>query len=178
MTIDRNDFPEVTEVRQSRWLLNYTNNRIHILKLSSYLSGDDVIQYAALCLTKELQSGKEITYPIAWAKLVCERHINKQYKKNKNIQAQESNQIERLANLRSQEIDIHFFDNNEQLHHSIQQLRPSSKQIIEMRFFQQLHWEQIATILSRQEERQICAATARKRGERAINELRQIYRVN
>jgi hypothetical protein len=44
-----------------------------------------------------------------------------------------------------------------------------------MRFFQQLQWNIIAEVLSSQENRIICIATARKRGERALNELRQIY---
>lgn len=175
MSKDNNDFPEVNQLLRSKWLRNYINNRIHTLRLSSYLSGEDLIQYVAECLTKKLQSGTKVEYPIAWAKLVSERHINHLYKKNRKSEATESNRIEYLANLRSQESSLHSFDNREHLYQSIQLLKPSSRQIVEMRFFQEMHWDKIADILSCQEDRPICAATARKRGERALNELRQIY---
>lgn len=177
MTDNLNEFPEIRKVKESRWLMNYIKNRIYTLRLSSYLSEEDIMQYALCSLYQELKSGKTVQYPIAWAKLVCERYINKQYRKNKNTQTRESSQIEFLANLRSQEIDIHFFDNNEQLHHSIQQLQDSSRKIIEMRFFQQMHWSEIAEILSGQEGKTISEATARKRGERAITRLREIYQL-
>ncbi|MEH2026856.1 sigma-70 family RNA polymerase sigma factor [Nostoc sp.] len=164
----------VTQVRQSKPLINHINYRIHVLRLSSYVSGEDVIQYAILCLLQELHSGKDIKNPLAWAKVVCQRYINKQYNENKNTQAQESSQIEHLKNLQSQ---VNFENNTEQLHHIILQLKPSSRKIIEMRFFQELSWTQIAEVLSNQEGKEISVAVARKRVERAIQELRHFMTV-
>jgi RNA polymerase sigma factor (sigma-70 family) len=178
MVKDNNDFPEVLEVLQSGWLRTFCNNRIRILKLSSYLEGEDVIQYAVQCLANELQSGKKIEHPIAWAKTVSERHIQKHFKKNCLTEATPSDRLEYLAGSQSEEMNLHFFDNYEQLHHSMGQLKSTSRQIIEMRFFQKLDWKKIALVLSSQENTEISAATARKRGERAIIELRSYYRAS
>jgi RNA polymerase sigma factor (sigma-70 family) len=175
MTTGKHDFQEVNQVLRSTWLINYINNRIYILKLSSHLSGEDIIQHVTECLIRDLKSGKKIEYPIAWAKLVSERYISKVYKKNRKTEATEAEKIEYFANLVLEETSFPYLDHNRQLHQSIQQLKPSSRQLIEMRFFQQMHWNKIAEILSCQENKLICIATARKRGERALNELRQIY---
>jgi RNA polymerase sigma factor (sigma-70 family) len=173
-----NDFPEVNQVLRSTWLMNYVNFRIYRLELSSYLSGEDVIQHVVECLTLDIQSGKKIEHPIAWAKLVSERFMTKQYRKNRNSKLKELSQIEYFASLNHQEDDFPFFDSKEQLHQSMQQLKPASREIIRMRFFQELHWNKIAEILSTIENKQISVETARKRGERAIKELRQIYLVS
>ena len=117
--------------------------------------------------------GTQVNHPVAWAKLVSERHIQKLYKIHRVSEATESEKIEYLANLRCDE-NISY-DNNEQIVKNIQQLKPLSGEIVKMRFFQKLSWGEIAEILSRREGKQIGAATARKRGERALNELREIY---
>jgi RNA polymerase sigma factor (sigma-70 family) len=176
MTIEKNGLPEVTEILHSRWLKNYIRVRISTLKLSSHISEEDVIQHAAAeCAIKYFNSGQRIEYPITWAKLVSERYINKLYKKNRNSEATDSEKLEYLANIAFEERNLRDSENQGQLHQSIRQLKSASRQIIELRFIQELHWDQIAEILSCQENRVICIATARKRGERALRELKKIY---
>jgi RNA polymerase sigma factor (sigma-70 family) len=170
---DSNNFFEVRQVLQSEWLKIRNRNRIHALKLSSLISEDDIIQYVIMCLIEAIKSGKQIEHPIAWAKLVSERRIQKVYRKCKFTEATESETIEYLANKHQDKID--FNDNNERIKENIEQLKPASKKIVEMRFFEDLSWKQIAEVLSRKEGKRISTATARKRGERALNELRQIY---
>lgn len=167
------NFVEVRQVLQSKWLKLHIRSRIHALELSSSVSEEDVIQHVAICLVETLKSGTQVNYPVAWSKLVSERHIQKLYKKHRVTQATESDKIEYLANLRCNEND--YYDNDEEIVKKIQQLKPASKEIVEMRFFRSLSWSQVAEILSRQEDKQIRVATARKRGERALEELRQIY---
>ncbi len=168
-----NDFAEVRQVLEAKWLKIYVKNRIHALKLSSSISEEDVIQYVIMCLIETLKSGTQVDYPVAWSKLVSERHIQKLYKKHRVTQATESDKIEYLANLRCDENDL--YNNDGEIAKKIEQLKPASKEIVEMRFFHNLSWSQVAEILSRQEDKQIRVATARKRGERALEELRQIY---
>lgn len=175
MTIDRNNFPEVSQILRSTWLLNYVRNRIYTLKLSSYLSPEDVIQYVVEALAKTIKSDTKIEYPIAWAKAVSEKYIKKEYRRNRKTQLSEAEVIESLAHRSSTENTPNPFENDEQLHASLDKLKLASKQIILMRFFDELQWEAIAVRLSAQEGRIIHAATARKRGERAIKELRRIY---
>ncbi len=173
MTKNPNKFPEVRQVLQARWLKIQIRSRIHTLKLGSFISEEDVVQHVVMCLIETLNSGTQVHHPIAWAKLVSQRYISKLYKKYRMSEATELDKIEYLANLCYHE--NRSYNNNEEIFHNIQQLKSSSREIINMRFFQGLSWEQVAAILSRQENKRIYAATARKRGERAINELRQIY---
>ena len=168
-----NNFPEVNEVLQSRWLKIHIMNRIHALKLNSFLSEEDVVQHVGMCLIERLQSGVQVHYPVAWAKLVSERYINALYKKHKMSKTIESDKVEFLANLHYQK--NHFYDDYGEITKYIQQLKFANREIIVMRFFQGLSWYKVAEILSHREGKRICAATARKRGERAINKLRQIY---
>ncbi|NJN13429.1 MAG: sigma-70 family RNA polymerase sigma factor [Richelia sp. RM1_1_1] len=168
-----NDFTEVRQVLQAKWLRIHIRNRIYALKLSSSISEEDVIQYVVMCLVETLRSGTQVNHPVAWSKLVSERYIQKLYKKHRVSVAIESDKIEYLANRRCDEKD--FYENNEEIVKKIQQLKPANREIVEMRFFQNLSWSQIAEILSHQEGKQIRVVTARKRGERALEELRKIY---
>lgn len=163
----------VNQVLQADWLKIHIRSRIHALKLSSLISEEDIIQYVVECLTETINSGTTINYPVAWSKLVSERRIQKLYNKNKFSEATESQKIEYLASSRCDENS--FYNNNDEINKKIQQLKPASRKIIRMRFFEDLSWDKIADILSEQEGKQIRVATARKRGERALNELRQIY---
>jgi len=163
----------VFQVLQADWLRIHIRGRIHALKLSSLISEEDIIQYVVKCLTETINAGTTVNYPVAWSKLVSERRIQKLYKQNKFSEATESETIEYLASLRCN--DNSFYNNNEEINKKIQQLKPASREIIKMRFFEGLSWDKIADILSEQEEKRIRVATARKRGERALNELRQMY---
>ncbi|MEL6461157.1 MAG: sigma-70 family RNA polymerase sigma factor [Cyanobacteria bacterium J06621_15] len=163
----------VNQVLQADWLKIHIRSRIHALKLSSLISEEDIIQYVVECLTEAINSGTTINYPVAWSKLVSERRIQKLYNKNKFSQATESEKIEYLASSRCDENS--FYNNNDEINKKIQQLKPASRKIIRMRFFEDLSWDKIADVLSEQEGKRIRVATARKRGERALNELRQIY---
>lgn len=170
---ESNDFFEVRQVLHSEWLRIRIRGRIHALKLNSLMSEEDIIQYVVMCLIKTIKSGKQVEHPVAWAKLVSERRIQKLYKKYKFTEATESEKIEYLASKHQVEND--FSDNNEQISKNIEQLKPASREILKMRYFQDLSWGEIAEILSRQEGKQIRETTARKRGERALNKLRQLY---
>lgn len=163
----------VNQVLQAEWLRIHIRGRIHSLKLSSLISEEDIIQYVLISLTETINSGTTVNYPVAWSKLVSERRIQKLYKKHRLSEATESEIIEYYA---SQRCDKNSFDNNnDEITKKIQQLKPTSREIIRMRFFEDLSWDKIADILSKREGKQIRVATARKRGERALNELRQIY---
>ena len=169
---DSNDFFEVRQVLKSKWLKIHIRNRIHILKLSSLIMEEDVIQQVAMYLFEAQISGKKIKHPIAWSKLVSERHIQKVYKKNK---LNEATKYEAIEDLLGKHQDENYFDDDGRIRKSIEQLKPANREIIKMRYFRDLSWGKIAEILSQQEGKQISEPTARKRGERALNELRQIY---
>ncbi|MGD1875228.1 MAG: sigma-70 family RNA polymerase sigma factor [Mastigocoleus sp.] len=167
------DYSEVRQVLQTPWLKTHIRSRLHALKLSSFLSEEDIVQHSVMCLFETLQSGKQVNHPVAWAKLVSERYISKLYKKHRVSEATELEKIEYFANQncdKNNSYDIH-----EEIAKNIQQIKTKNRAILRMRFFQKFSWKKIAEILSHQEGTQICVATARKRGERAVKELRQVF---
>ena len=172
MNPDSKDFFEVRQVLQSKWLRIHIRSRIHALKLNSSITEEDVIQQVAMYLFETQNSGKQIKHPIAWSKLVSERYVQKVYKKNKFTEATEPETIEYFASKHQDEND---FNDDRQIKKNIEKLKPANREILKMRYFQDLSWGEIAKILSRRENRQIHETTARKRGERALNRLRQIY---
>lgn len=169
----RYDYPQVAEILQSKKLREYIKLRLYVLKMNNVLSEEDVINYVALCLVKTLQSGKTVPYPIAWSKVVSQRHISNQYNKSKSSEATDSNKIEYLANRLV--YPNTSFDEREEIHKKIKQLRPGNQKILILRFFKHLSWDKIAELLTREEGTKISSATARKRGERALDELRRKY---
>jgi len=165
-------FPEVLQVLESQQLKNHIRYRLRILGIT-LMSEEDVINYACMCLVETLRSGKQVIYPVAWARLVSSRYINYQYKKYKMSKPTESDKIEYLANRCNQGLTL--WDDDQEIKKKIQQLNPSDQEIVVMRFFQEFSWKNIALHLSQQEGKKISEVTARKRGERAIDKLRQKY---
>ncbi|WP_414755905.1 RNA polymerase sigma factor [Anabaena sp. CCY 9910] len=137
------------------------------------MSEEDVIQHVILCLIEALRAGTQINHPVAWARLVSERYVNNKYKKYRMTEATELDKIEHLATRNNQE--NRCYEDEADLMQKIEQLKPISKQILIMRFFEGLSWNEIAYLLSKQENKNLNAVTMRKRGERAINELRSYY---
>ncbi|MCG6135136.1 MAG: hypothetical protein MET45_10795 [Nostoc sp. LLA-1] len=169
----RDDCPEIAEVFQSKTLRNYIKLRLRVYNMNNALSEEDVINHVVLCLVKTLQSEKPVYHPVAWAKVVSERYINNQFKKLKNSELTDSDKIEYLANRLVEQNTP--FDEKKEIHKKIKQLTPGNQKILIWRFFQHLSWNQIAELLSQEEGKTINTATARKRGERAIDELRKKY---
>jgi DNA-directed RNA polymerase specialized sigma24 family protein len=172
----RDDCPEVAEIFQSKILRNYIKLRLYVLKMNNALSQEDVINHVALCLVETLQSGKLVSYPIAWAKKVSERYINSQFSKFKSSEATDSDKIEYFANHLLEQNKSFYEDEKEEIRTKIKQLTPGNQKILIWRFFKHFSWSQIAELLSQEEGKTINVATARKRGERALDELRKRYR--
>ena len=61
------DYPQVRQVLEAKWLRIHIRNHIHVLKLSSFLSEEDVVQYAVMCLIEALEEGKQVNHPGAWS---------------------------------------------------------------------------------------------------------------
>jgi DNA-directed RNA polymerase specialized sigma24 family protein len=168
-----NNFSALDEIVKSKIFRNYIKSRLYILNMNCLLTEDDVINHVVVELLKAHRSGKFIDYPIAWSKIVSERYIGSERRKSKRVEATESERIEYLANHKHTE--NLGYDEEDEIHKKIQNLKPSSQQILIWRFFQHFCWSQIAELLSNTEGKTISSATARKRGERALDELRKQY---
>ncbi len=160
------------EILQSRSLRVYVRNRLYVMRMNNLLTEDDVISYICVELIKAYNSGKVINSPLAWSKVVSERYIIYQRKKASRSEPTELEIIEFKANHQNYCIS---YEEREELNNKMKQLKIATQKILNWRFFQNFSWEEIAEKLSQQEKKQVNAATARKRGERALKELRSLY---
>ncbi|BAZ14601.1 hypothetical protein NIES4071_64450 [Calothrix sp. NIES-4071] len=162
---------KLEEILQSRSLKIYVRNRLYVMKMNNLLTEDDVIGYVCMEFIKAYNSGKSINSPLAWSKVVSEKYIQSQRNKTSRSEPTELVTIEFLA--KNQESQVSYEET--ELNYKIKQLKFTTQEIIKWRFYQNLSWEEIANLLSQQEAKEVDAATARKRGERALNELRNLY---
>lgn len=170
--IPNNEQSRFEEILQSKKLRIYVRSRLYVMKMNNLLTEDDVINYVCVELIKAHNSGKSINSPLAWSKVVSQRYIICQRKKASKSEPTELETIEYLANNQEQHIS---YDEKEELKNKMKQLKPATQQILNWRYFQNLSWEEIAEKLSQQENKQVNVATARKRGERALKDLRNLY---
>jgi RNA polymerase sigma factor (sigma-70 family) len=173
---NREMYPELKEIIQSKSLKNHIQHRLYTLRMNYFLQEEDVINYVVVSLIETLQSQKYIQYPVAWAKSVSNRFITHQYIKLKKSDVIDFDKVEHLVGCRINHIsNLEEEEEEENIHKTIKKLKKSEQSLLIWRFFNNLSWEQIATKLSEEEKREIKVATARKRGERAMNELRKRY---
>lgn len=163
------------DILQSKNLRIYIRYRLYVMKMNSLLTEDDVINYVCVELIKAHNSGKSINSPLAWSKVVSERYIIYQRKKTSRSEPTELEIIEYLANHQEHYIG---YDEKEELKNKMKQLKPATQRILNWRYFQNISWEEIADLLSQQENKQVNVTTARKRGERALKDLRNLYTDN
>jgi RNA polymerase sigma factor (sigma-70 family) len=163
---------KLEEILQSKSLRIFLRYRLYIMKMNHLLTEDDVISHVCVELIKAYNSGKVINSPLAWSKVVGERYIICQRKKASKSEPTEREIIELNANNQQHHTS---YEEREELKNKMKQLKLTTQNILEWRFFQNLSWEQIADLLSQQENKPVNVATARKRGERALKELRNLY---
>lgn len=169
-----NEYPEVEEVLQSKQLRTHIRNELRKFRLYSYTE-DDILNQVCLYLVEALQSGKNISYPVAWSRKVSQRHIWRLRNKSKS-QPTDPDRLEYLSN---QHANLNLpYDEKAEIIEKLQKLKLEQRKLLEWYFFDGLSWPEIAELLSQQETKEINAVTARKRGQRAKEELRRIYLEN
>jgi RNA polymerase sigma factor (sigma-70 family) len=141
--------------------------------MSNRLSVEDVIQHVELCLHEKLESGEQIYSLIPWARVVSERYISAQRKKLRNFEPSEPDKIEHMANRQSNH-NLPF-DEKEELHEKINQLKPENKKILDLSFFKGYSGKEIAEFLSKEYGTIVRVDAVRKKKERAMDELRKKY---
>jgi RNA polymerase sigma factor (sigma-70 family) len=167
-----NNDQSLKQILQSKSLRLFVKYRLYAMKMNHLLTEDDVINYVCVELIKAYNSEKVINSPLAWSKVVSQRYIISQMKKSSKSEPTELETIDFLANDQEHHVS---YEEKEELRNKIKQLKVTAQNIINWRYFENCSWEEIAVILSHRENKQINAASARKRGERALNELRNLY---
>ena len=134
---------------------------------------EDVISEVYLRGVKLIDSGEEIRNPGAWIRgtalnVIREMHRQKQ-------KEQPNSELVKLQaypqdNESNREKEQNFF----KLKNLLKDLNEKDRQILELRFFQDLSWQEVTDYLSSQGET-LTVATVRQRGSRALKRLKKAY---
>ncbi|BAZ08197.1 hypothetical protein NIES4071_00020 [Calothrix sp. NIES-4071] len=171
---------EFEKLIESSGLIKSIRIRLQQFHMNNSLTVEDVLSEVFLRLYRTHRSGKSISNLEAWVRTTSFHYIMEESRiQNRNI----SCSID-LVNLSSDELIRNFsyssadLEKNEEidkLNNSMNKLKPENQKILIWRFIDELSWYQIAELLSKEEGKIISESAARKRGERAMNELRSIY---
>jgi RNA polymerase sigma factor (sigma-70 family) len=135
---------------------------------------DEVLNEAVLRF-KALHKGKKVPNPEAWIKKTGFNFVREMSRKRK-CQNLDHNTLESVvASVEDINLDLIKQEESDRVHDALKKLSLENQQLLKLRFFQGLSWSEIAQHLTTQNGNKVVVETLRKRGERAINQLREVY---
>ncbi|MDJ0901569.1 MAG: sigma-70 family RNA polymerase sigma factor [Xenococcus sp. MO_188.B8] len=144
-----------------------TLQQFHLGQVEFY----DVVHEVYVRGTKLIASGEDIKNPGAWTRVTAYNVIREMSRKQQKEQANSElieSQVAPDNCEETKEIELNI------LKQSLQDLSEKDRQILELRFFQNLTWKQVVTHLASSEEI-LTEATARQRGNRAVRRLKKLF---
>lgn len=137
---------------------------------------EDLISEVYLRGLKLINSGEEIRNPGAWIRVTAYNVIREMHREKQKEQSN-SELVELKVSSQENENYQETEENFLKLKQLLKSLNDKDKQILELRFFQDLSWQEITDYLSSQGE-VLTSATVRQRGSRALKRLRKAYLAN
>jgi RNA polymerase sigma factor (sigma-70 family) len=158
------------------WLFIYRN--LKLLQLRG-VEPSEVLHEVWLCGIQAIEAGRPINNPKAWIRTVAYRILIKEVRRLKpeKIASVSFDTIEPYAL-----VGLNTLNNNDEsencyqvLWQSICKLNQEDKMLIILRFFRKLSWEEIREVLISDGIEVTNVAVLRKRGQRALERLRNKY---
>ena len=134
---------------------------------------EDVISEVYLRGVKLIDSGEEIRNPGAWIRVTAYnviREMNRQKRKEQPNSELVELKVSPQETEHNQEKEQNFL----KLKHLLESLNEKDRQILELRFFQDLSWQEVTDYLNSQGE-VVTIVTVRQRGSRALKRRRKAY---
>lgn len=159
-------------------LKNLREHFLYLLKqyhLLSLYEPEEILNEVGSRFKNTLQKGKNVPKPKlqAWARSTGRNIIREQSRKEKKYRAVGLNEWE-VATDENISLSVEKQEEFERVHDALKKLSAETQQLLKLRFFQGLSWQEITLHLT-QNGQKISVATIRKRGERSINQLREVY---
>ncbi|HBL13787.1 MAG TPA: hypothetical protein DD379_20810 [Cyanobacteria bacterium UBA11162] len=159
-------------------LKNLREHFLDILKqyhLLSLYEPEEILNEVGSRFKNTLQKGKKVPKPKlqAWARSTGRNIIRELSRKEKKYRVIGLNEWE-VATDEEISLAVEKQEEFERVHDALKELSAETQGLLKIRFFQGLSWQEIALHLA-QKGQNVSVATLRKRGERAINQLREVY---
>ncbi|MFB2967627.1 sigma-70 family RNA polymerase sigma factor [Aerosakkonema sp. BLCC-F183] len=137
---------------------------------------DDVINESIVRLDRAIKAGKQILNLEAWIRVTGLNYIRELSRKQKKCQAFDPFELDKHTESEQCDFILEEADTSEhrKVREALQELKPQEREILELRFFEKLSWQDIAQYLANKGN---CATVdaLRKKGERAIKRLRKVF---
>ncbi|MEC4984690.1 MAG: sigma-70 family RNA polymerase sigma factor [Oscillatoria sp. PMC 1068.18] len=169
---------------QARSLFYFIQRSLFQFHLNSCYEVNEIINIVYLRGIKLTKSGKAIHNPVGWLRTTSynvireisrakrERLFLEYGEASESKLAQENpppNILDSLITEEEVSKDIRLIQK------ALAHLSEEERQIIELRTVRQLSWEEVKNHLSQKEQLELKISTLRKRGQRTLNKLREIY---
>lgn len=137
---------------------------------------DDVINESIVRLDRAIKAGKQILNMEAWIRVTGLNYIRELSRKQKKCQAFDPLELDKHTQSEQRDFILEEADTSEhsKVRQALQELKPQEREILELRFFENFSWQNIAQYLANKGD---CATidALRKRGERAIKRFREVF---
>ncbi len=163
---------ELTEENLQNLRENF-RGRLKQFHLDDIYEPDDVLNEVVIRLMKTPQ--KEGLHPEAWAKGIGLNVVRELKRKSTKYQTVEPNTLESVV-ASGEEISLALEkqEESERVREALKDLKLEEQELLNLQFFKELSWQQIADHLARK-GRKVSVGTLRKRGQRAKEQLREVY---
>jgi DNA-directed RNA polymerase specialized sigma24 family protein len=134
-----------------------------------------ILNEAYIRRVKQITTGETIVNPLAWVRATAYNIIREESRKNKRLVSLEENVIESHFNNNTIILEEEIDENFERVKFAFNRLEPEEKQILNLKIIRGFSWKEIVQYLILEGREVPNEATLRKRKERALKNLRQIY---
>ncbi|MFM7877024.1 MAG: sigma-70 family RNA polymerase sigma factor [Microcystis panniformis] len=155
---------------ESNTFFAFIKRSLRQFNLDSYYDPSDIISEAYIRGVRSISSGRVITNPLAWIRMVS-HNIIRELSRNQNRQKADIAQLQDSVIFEPSNIE----DDLELVQLAFKHLSPEDREIITLRTIEGLSWSEISKRLESDERQALQVAVLRKRGERAMQRLRKIY---
>jgi len=169
-------FPELKDKKPLTLLRHFYRLRLRQYELLGKYEPDDILNDAISRLDKAVKSNKIIYNVIPWLRQTGLNIINELSRQKNKYRIIDSQKLD-LELILSSEDNHQESDERElymQLEQALKVLDLDDRRLLELRFYQQLSWQDIVRVLA-EENIYISETTLRKRGSRALATLRKIF---
>jgi RNA polymerase sigma factor (sigma-70 family) len=155
---------------ESNTFFAFIKRSLRQFNLDSYYDPSDIISEAYIRGVRSISSGRVITNPLAWIRMVS-HNIIRELSRNQNRQKADIAQLQDSVIFEPSNIE----DDLELVQLAFKHLSPEDREIITLRTIEGLSWSEISKRLTSEETQSLEEAVLRQRGARAMKRLRQIY---
>lgn len=148
--------------------------RLKQFHLQGIYEPDDVLNEVVIRFMRTLLKEKKIFNPEAWIRITAYNIIRELSRKQKCQNLDHNTHESMVASGEDISLYLTQQEESERIHDALKKLSPETQYLLELRFFKGFSWQEIAQYLT-QKGQKVSVATLRKRGERAINQLREVY---